>query len=367
MQLRTVEGVNLFRVNSGRHLAAHPLFGVYSRRMISLWSVMWYCVLLGMTSSCWAFEAETPTAPAPTNPAPAVVAPDEVVVEGERPGPGIWQVSKGNHDLWILPSLEPLPKKMVWRSQTVEQHIAQSQVVLAPPMIQANVGFFRSLTLIPSLLRAEKSPDGQNLEQVLPHDVYIRWLALRVKYLSSGDDEKKRPMLAAFDLYRHAIDHAGLTSQPIVWEAVEKQARKDHVTIQPITLTIPLDDPKGSIRELEKISRAAEIDCFTKTIDRLEIDLQPMVKRANFWALGDMEGLKSLPYPDEREACTNAFLTAPKIREQFEKALSQSEDLWVSTVDRALDKNVSTFAVLAFPIDGLLDKLRAKGYVVKEP
>jgi uncharacterized protein YbaP (TraB family) len=296
---------------------------------------------------------------------------EEVVVEGERPGPGIWQVSKGDHDLWILPSLDPLPKKMVWRSQLVEQRIAQSQVVLAPPTIGTNVGFFKGLTLIPSLLRAEKNPDGKTLEQELPHDVYMRWLAMRVKYLGSSDDEKKRPILAAFDLYQHAIDHAGLTSDPIVWESVEKQARKAHVPIQPIKVMITLDDPKASIRALDKISSDAEIACVTKTIDRLESDLQPMVRRANYWALGDMEGLNSLPYPDARETCLNAFLTSPKINEQFNQANDQAFDLWLSTADGALDKNRSTFAVLPLSVflgeKGILKNLREKGYTIKVP
>jgi hypothetical protein len=334
--------------------------------VIHLQSLLFRSLLSATLCSPLAFSAEVP--PGAISDTPVA---DEVLVEGERPGPGIWQVSKADHNLWILPSLEPLPKKMVWRSKVAEQRIAQSQVVLSPPRVEANVGFFRSLTLIPSLLRAEKSPDGQTLEQVVPHDIYIRWLALRVKYLGSGDDEKKRPMLAAFDLYRHAIDHAGLTSESIVWEAVEKLARKDHVTIQPITFIIQVDDPKGSIRELEKISRAAEVECFTKTIDRLETDLQPMVKRANYWSLGDIDGLKSLPYPDERDACINAFMTAPKIRDQFEKAYSQIEDLWFSTAESALQKNTGTFAVVPLVLflepDGLLDRLRGKGYMVKDP
>jgi uncharacterized protein YbaP (TraB family) len=315
------------------------------------------------------FGASAQEPPPPT--AKPVDATEEVVVEGERPGPGIWQVSKGDHDLWILPSLDPLPKKMVWRSQLVEQRIAQSQAVLAPPTIGANVGFFKGLTLIPSLLRAEKNPDGKTLEQELPHDVYMRWLAMRVKYLGSSDDEKKRPILAAFDLYLHAIDHAGLTSDPIVWESVEKQARKAHVPIQPIKVMIALDDPKASIRELDKISSDAEIACVTKTIDRLETDLQPMVKRANYWALGDMEGLNSLPYPDARETCLNAFLTSPKINEQFNQANAQAFDLWLSTADSALDKNRSTFAVLPLSVflgeKGILKELRAKGYSIRAP
>jgi TraB/PrgY/gumN family len=333
---------------------------------IDLQSLSSRSALSAMLCCSLSFGAQVPPAAVPDTPEA-----DEVVVEGERPGPGIWQVSKADHDLWILPSLEPLPKKMMWRSKVAEQRIAQSQVVLAPLRVEANVGFFRSLTLIPSLLHAEKSPDGQTLEQVLPHEVYIRWLALRVKYLGSSDDERKRPMLAAFDLYRHALDQTGLTSEAIIWEAVEKLARKDHVTVQPITLSIQVDDPKSSIRELEKIPRAAEVECFTKTIARLETDLQPMVKRANYWSLGDIAGLKSLPYPDEREACINAFMTAPKIREQFDKAYSEAENLWLSTAESALEKNISTFAVVPLVLflqpDGLLDELRAKGYRVKDP
>jgi TraB/PrgY/gumN family len=296
---------------------------------------------------------------------------EEILVTGEQPGPGIWRVSHNGHDLWVLASLDLLPKKMTWHSREVELRIAQSQTVLSPPQVSANVGFFKALTLIPSLLRAEKSPDGKTLEQLLPHDVYIRWLALRVKFNASADDEKKRPMVAVYDLYRRAIDQSGLTSEEVVWETVQKVARQSHVTVTPVTLKLELDDPKGTIKDLGSIAPAAEVDCFTKTIDRLESDLLPMMKRANYWSRGDMEGLKSLPHADDRAACTNAFLTAPKIRDQMNAALDKIFAAWLVAADDALVKNQSTFAVL--PIDawlseeGLLAHLRAKGYEIQEP
>jgi hypothetical protein len=305
-------------------------------------------------------------------PAPQASAPlDEVLVTGERPGPGMWRVSKGDHDLWILATLEPLPKNMTWRSQAVESRIASSQVVLQPPSVDADIGFFRSLTLIPSLLRARKSPDGRTLEQILPHDLYIRWLALRVKYLGSTDDEHKRPMLAALDLWLHALDQSGLTANEVVWESIEKVAHQDHVPLQPVVLKIKVADAKGAVHDLDKIPQDAEISCFTKTVERLETDLQPMRQRANFWSLGDIEGLRSLPYPDEETACLNAFLAVPEYREQFERAREQLSDLWMSTAEGALDKNVSSFAVLPMTVllkeDGLLDRLKAQGYAVQEP
>jgi hypothetical protein len=315
---------------------------------------------------CWSDVPQTPPV--------AAAAGDslgELLVTGERPGPGMWRVSKGEHDLWILATLQPLPKGMTWRSEQVEQRIAGSQVVLSPPRVDADVGFFRGLTLIPSLMRARKSPDGKTLEQLLPHDLYIRWLALRVKYLGSGDDEHKRPMLAALDLYLRALDQSGLTSDETVWETIEKTAHKDRVPLQPVVLKMKVDDAKGAIRDLNKIPQDAEIACFAKTLERLETDLQSMRQRANFWSLGDIAGLRSLPYPDEEVACLNAFLAVPEFKEQFERARGQLQDLWLGAAAAALDKNASSFAVLPITIflqeDGLLDRLRAKGYAVQDP
>lgn len=295
---------------------------------------------------------------------------EEVLVTGERPGPGMWRVSKGAHDLWILATLQPLPKNMTWRSQAVEQRIARSQEVISPPQVDADIGFFRGLTLIPSLLRARKSPDGRTLEQLLPHDLYIRWLALRVKY-GSGDDEHKRPMLAALDLYERALDQSGLVANETVWNAVEKAARKDHVPLQPVLLNLKVDDAKGAVRDLGKIPQDAEIACFAKTIERLETDLGPMRQRANFWSLGDIEGLRSLAYPDEEVACLNAFLAVPEFRDQYERAREQIAGLWLRAADAALENNGSSFAVLPIRLllkeDGILNRLRAEGYAVQEP
>jgi hypothetical protein len=84
-----------------------------------------------------------------------------------------------------------------------------------------------------------------------------------------------------------------------------------------------------------------------------------------------MEGLNSLPYPDARETCLNAFLTSPKINEQFNQANDQAFDLWLSTADSALDKNRSTFAVLPLTVflgeKGILKELREQGYSIKAP
>ncbi|CAJ24453.1 GumN protein (fragment) [Xanthomonas euvesicatoria pv. vesicatoria str. 85-10] len=110
-------------------------------------------------------------------PAPAVVDLEAMVVRGVQPGPGLWKVSKGDHVLWILGTLSPLPKRLQWQSTEVETIIGQSQQVLAAPTVQvdADMGFFGKLTLLPSAMKAMKNEDGRELRDILPADLYARW------------------------------------------------------------------------------------------------------------------------------------------------------------------------------------------------
>jgi hypothetical protein len=69
-----------------------------------------------------------------------------IVVSGEQPGPGLWKVSRGDHVLWVLGTLAPLPKGMNWKAKEVVEVIATAQEVLGTPQvgIKADVGFFGS-------------------------------------------------------------------------------------------------------------------------------------------------------------------------------------------------------------------------------
>lgn len=296
---------------------------------------------------------------------------DEILVVGEQPGPAMWRVSSGGHSLYILATLAPLPKNMVWRSHSVEDRIAASQLVLAPPDVSTHVGFFRSLTLVPSLLRARHDPDGRTLEQSLPHELYMRWLALRVKYLGGGSDEKLRPMLAALDLYQHALEQNGLTHDTHVWKRVEDTAHARRVPVQPVTLEVPIDNPKQYVRDLSAIPSAREIDCLQATMGELETELPAMRTRANLWSTGDIAHLRGLLRVDVADSCIEAVLIVPSFREEYIKLKLQLEETWMRAAEQALNTHVSTVAVL--PMDemlqagGWLAKFRARGFEVTEP
>jgi hypothetical protein len=295
----------------------------------------------------------------------------EVLVVGQQPGPGLWRISKGDHDLWIFATLTPLPKEMIWSATDIEKRIAESQAVLAPPRIDPHIGFFRGLTLLPSLLRARHNPDGRTLEQVLPHDLYMRWLGLRVKYLGNSSDEKLRPMLAAFDLADHALDAEGLDDDPGIWKRIEAISRRTRVPVEPVVLDLKIPDEKAYVRDLTQISTEREVNCLRSTVEHLERDLPHLRERANLWSLGDVERLRPLLPADEPIECFDAVMSVSRFRNEYDEVSRQLDALWISRAEQAIRTNRGTVAVVGIKkllaADGFLAQLRSRGYEIREP
>ncbi len=327
-----------------------------------------------------ASSAQTPlSTPTPTAAAP--VEPETLLVVGEQPGPGMWKVSKGDHVLWIIGTQSPMPQKMKWRAKGIKEIIAQSQEILSEPSVSIGIkqiGFFSMLTMIPSAMEARKNPNGATLKEVVPAELYPRWLALRDKYIDfsstaaeDDDIERSRPMAAALELYSKAIQKSGLTRTSPVWPVIKEAAKKSNVKITDMSFEPPISNVRAALNEL-KATQLADIDCFAKTIERIESDLGAMRLRANAWATGDIDAIRKLPIGDQRTACETAIRDATFVKTLgMQNIQAQIESKWMSTVEIALAKNTVTLTTL--PIerllasDGYLAKLRAKGYTVEEP
>ena len=201
-----------------------------------------------------------------------------VVVTGEQPGPGLWLVRKGGHDLWILGTLNPLPAGMRWQSKQVEQVIANAQEVIRAPRVSfdVKVGFFRGLTLLPSMLGARKNPDGKTLQQVVSPESYARWKALKARYIGNdGGVEKWRPLFAAQELYKEAMKKSGLDNAKSVWPVIDKAIETHHPNVTVVKEEIVVKDPKPLLKEFSKTT-LDDIACFENTMTRIETDLDAM-------------------------------------------------------------------------------------------
>ena len=301
---------------------------------------------------------------------------DEVLVTGEQSGPGLWRVSKstanGEHVLWILGSYGPLPKKMSWRSKEVEATIADSQELLTSVSVNADIGFFKGLTLLPSLIGVRNNPNDAKLKEVVPPELYARWLLLKEKYIGRDNGvEKWRPIFAAQELYKEAIDDAGLANNGIVRPVVVKLAKKKGLNIVTPTIELEIEKPRTIIKGFKK-APIGDLECFAKTIERLETDLDVMRARANAWATGNVKALREMTHVDQVAACIEAVMNSQIVQHSgYQDMPARLAATWVNAAESALEKNRSTVAVLSIDEilkpDGYVAKLREKGYQVNDP
>jgi len=315
------------------------------------------------------------TAPAPAASTPTQVQDLEgVTVSGIQPGPGLWRVSKGDHVMWVLGTLSPLPNRMQWKTDEVEQTIADSQEVLGPPSVnlKPKTNFFGKLFLLPSLLGARKNPDGQTLQQMVPAPDYARWLTLKKQYIGSDSGiENWRPIFAAVELYDKAIKRYGLTLSGGVKDTVRDLAKKHNVRFETVRYTIEVDEPRNALKTF-KTSPMDDRSCFGRTLDTVQRDMGRITERANAWATGDIDMLRSLPMNDQREACIAAVTEAGFAKQLgFNDVAQKTEAMWIGAAQQAINTNKQTFAML--PMEdllspkGLLARLKAQGYQVEAP
>ena len=289
-------------------------------------------------------------------------------------------MSKGANVLWIVGTQTPVPQKMTWRAKGLEAIVAQSSQVLTAPSMSISlkqIGYFRALTMLPSAMQVRKNPDGALLKDVVPPELYMRWVAVRDKYIDrynvdeEFDVERMRPMFAALELYSKAIGKYGLTSASPVWPVIRDAAKKYNVKITALTFEPAINEPRTALKELRS-TRLADIDCFAKTIERIETDLGAMRIRANAWATGDINAIRNLPAADQRAACETAIRDSSFMKTLgAQNAIEQVERMWLNAAESALKNDKVALAVLPMAqilaTDGYLAKLRERGYLVQEP
>lgn len=299
---------------------------------------------------------------------------ETMVVTGAQPGPGMWKVSKGDHSLWVLGTLSPLPSGIRWKSDEVRTVLEQADQVLGSPglVVNADIGVFKGLMLLPSALKAGKNPEGKTLQEVLPADVHARWMALKPRYFGRDKGiEKKRPILVANELYEKANRKAGLGQKPVISPVINEVLKRRKMKITSTTLKITIDDPKAAIKDFTR-EGVNDLECFRTALDRVEKDIPEMVDRANAWSVGDLDALRALPSENQENACMSAFTSGEFARKHgMSDVQAQVRAQWLKTTEEALQKNRVTFATL--PIaellkpDGYLSYLQAKGYQVEAP
>lgn len=297
---------------------------------------------------------------------------DTILVTGEVPGPALWKVTNGENVLWIVGTLSPVTKNISWRTREIENILAHSQEVIG-----VSEGYFdfqvRSQTRRADLWSQVKNiPEGKQLFDVLPASLYTKWIGV-VNDLGEDSEqlERRRPRFAAEDLFISAIDRAGLTTKPLAWNTIQELALKHRVRIVTNDFKLRVPNPEKEFEAMEHAPIESEFACLSDTLNRLQNDIQSMKRRANAWAVGDLDALSDLPYRDQWQACWQTFSDIKGMSDIVREFKERLVNDWIKAAVRALSHNKSTVALLPIDAPHGLDihrqALRQHGYIVIPP
>src|SRR5260370_37063159 len=102
-------------------------------------------VLGALVAGAGVAYAANPTSPTPASDEPPT---EEVVIEGKHEGPRMWRIAKGDHVMWVLGTISPLPRKVTWQADAVTTVLQETQEVLpAWPSIGVGANPFTALRL----------------------------------------------------------------------------------------------------------------------------------------------------------------------------------------------------------------------------
>lgn len=287
---------------------------------------------------------------------------DEIVVTGERAGPGLWHVYRGAAQLWIFGTVSPLPKDMTWRSTQLEKILdGTNQVLVAKPF---EIGIARALWLLVTQRDLLMVGHGKRLVNVMPSELHQRFAAQRAKFTKDPDKwEKFRPIIAAAFLEEDALHAVGLSTRLDLADEVRSLARKHHVRIEEFKVA-GLHDVLDALKSLP---RATEQKCVAASLATIETGMPRLIDRAQAWATGDVQRIHSLPESKEVAACRAAITVDPGAGDLY-TLLRQT---WIENMARHLETAGVTLAVVSMDMllepGGFLDALRARGYTVDPP
>lgn len=299
---------------------------------------------------------------------------DEIVVTGEQPGPKLWKLTKNGHTLWILATVNPKPRDIIWKSVEVADVLNDTQEVFNQTVIvDFDVKSLNPLAGMKAYRAAQKlnaaAPKAIPLRDAVPAEAYERFTKLKALYLPASDGiEHDSPRMAADRLFNAAIGKKGLTMQAQIHEAVHKLARKRRISVSDVKAEYKFDVETLIQVQLEfmQIPKDLELACFEETLSLLEKNLPDFIERANAWAKGDVEKLRSLK-SERRLACNKAYWHAPRWTDMD----SDLDRQWLKDIEAAVEKNKSTLAMLDIveltEPDGVIHMLAKRGFEIEGP
>ena len=290
--------------------------------------------------------------------APGHASMEEVVVQGKRPGPPLWNVAHEGHDLWIFITINPVPDNFVWDSESTEFIVQGADRFLTPPEIRSGtLNPFKIWSAIRKYNRMKKLPDGETLQAALPPDDWQKLLELQALVGLPDSVQRLRPIMAVGKILDAGVQAEGLKGNRKIIKQLHKLAKKHDVEVIETIGDLHIND---AIALLENINEDQELVCLQETLDAAGSYFQTLDARARSWADGEIVQARERQTAMVVNRCFDAILTT----EAAEGLRFNTENRWLEQAVNSLETYPVTFTHL--PIDevvrdnGLLNRLKSR-------
>lgn len=279
---------------------------------------------------------------------------EELVVNAKLPGPAWWRVSDGDTTIYILGLPSALPKGQAWDRSILERRLTGAFALITPPAAKAGIADTPAALSLLSKMRS-KTP----LSASLPPALNAR-MAANLKRLGKPADAYAnwKPLAAGMLLARDFRKSANLDfDQPDA--SILRLAKKKRVKITSAATYKAMPAAKLIVREH---TPAVGIACLEVVLDEVEAGPGRLRSAGQAWAAGEVRTSMSGVRGYERCAAQ-----LPGAAELNRKAMSDQTE----AIARALKTPGHAVAIMGVrPLvaeDGVLARLRARGFTVKTP
>lgn len=291
------------------------------------------------------------------------VALDQDVIVVEAPGPELWRVHDRDSEIFILATINALPRGFRWNSRPIAAVLERADRLYVSEPI--SFGLDDVARLLVTRRDAVRNPDGLPLKDYLPTSLYQRLEATAAQEgLAMDDLELWRPYIAGGRLLGAALQDVGLDSGAVIVRETRRLARRARVRVEEVETM----RARPLIDALNAMPIGRDNACLALQLEAIEVQLPALRARADAWAGGDVAALRNFSTLVDSSACLSSLggsgLTFRDVENRFMAT-------WLTTLSEGLSRPGTRLALISADIflrpNGLLQQLRAAGYAVEGP
>jgi TraB/PrgY/gumN family len=283
---------------------------------------------------------------------------EELIVNARLPGPAWWKVSDADTTVYVMGMPAFVPDKLDFDDSVLRRRLDGANVLIIGQ--QPEFRILSLLALIPG--RGKPFLMDRPMRETLPPDLRARLerqLAAQKKPLNEFDDLK--PALAGFMIAEGRGGNVTMTLDELT-KRIRSLAKDKDLKSAPRIKKLDDYDLIGLVKSLSEAPPPLQELCLDAGLRQAENGLASVRETADQWARGQVREVVSADRGFQR-----CLASTPWIARQFK----DGQDDAVEAIATALKKPGKAVAIIELRSllsrDGVLDRLRAKGFTVTPP